>query len=117
MTITNNSNVFQQAPAALVAQSASTPSKIKEIKSVPQERKQVRFNLDNVTIKEIPSLDDYNFIQLYHLYYKQSDLDYFQRHYEMNGPVVQDKATIRSLRTSRKMSHLIVKQKNAVKRC
>jgi hypothetical protein len=124
MAIRNISTVIQQETPKCNTQTSSTPTEIMEIKtSAPQqqkpERKQVRFNLDNVTIKEIPSLADYNFIQLYQLYYKQSDMDFFRRNYEMNGAIAQDKAPIRSttIRKSRKMAHLIMKQKTAAKVC
>lgn len=126
MAIRTTSTVIQQTPVYNTQNSPMPTGEIMEAKrrSAPQqqsasERKQVRFSLDNIVVKEIPSLADYNFIQKYQLYYKQSDLDFFRRNYEVKGPVAaQDKApSIRSIRQSRKMSHLLMKQKTAAKCC
>ena len=48
-------------------------------------QKQVRFDLDNVCVNEVPALHDYNCFELYRMYYRQSDYEYFQRTYEKSA--------------------------------
>lgn len=72
------------------------------------KRKQaVRFNLDSVSVTEIPSLEDYHFIQLYQMYYKQSDYDSFLRSYTRQAPMLAKAKLMKtsSPRPSRKIVH------------
>lgn len=48
-------------------------------------QKKVRFDLDNVCVNEVPALHAYNCFEVYRMYYRQSDYEYFQRTYEKSA--------------------------------
>lgn len=125
ITVTKFCNAIQISSKAVASSTIAATEIIpvtgttSQVRTSPRKNKQVRFDFEAATVKEIPSLQDYNFMQLYQMYYKQSDYDYFRR---TNGgqkqvPLSQSKvkamkSKVSSCRMPRKMAHLILKQKS-----
>lgn len=45
--------------------------------------KMVRFDLDSINVVEVPSLAEYNFVELYRMYYRPKDYEIFLREAEV----------------------------------